>query len=547
MSLASLLLGKTTFFEAADSVGRREKGGWEKVVPTRLWRSTSDGNPMQRRAGSRLCLAILLSVALLGGLGAASVVGSGVGAAAEEPTVAGAIPPSAAEVPTGTGTATTAEAGVTARGSASSTDAASTAQSSDSIVERVEYDRLPSEPGRVEARIVYEIPDNVGSLRFGIVRGQYELVGMDGFEENGSGVFVWDETGDGGSVTIRHDAAESFRQEGEDEQYVGGTGDWAIVTRPQTRTEWSYRWDNPGLEYELAATTEGYAGKRFAFLGPYETVTETVSGEQLTLVVPDAADPASDPAEIVDSIAYASDRLRFGNRNEEAVTIVAPTGEVDWGPPGLAVGADARVVADARVDARINVWVHEYVHTRQYRDAQVAEGDAVADDAHWVIEGSADYYAALLSLEQGRIDFQAFHSVLERGTDAEYDDVVLADRSTWANNDAEYEKGALVVGAIDRELRESSDGSTTFQAVMQDWNDAETFTGGDLEDSAAEYGDEGLREFVETHTRTTAAPAAWDRDVHEQYFGGELARFDYRVVSDPSLAVGGPYRSGALS
>ena len=47
---------------------------------------------------------------------------------------------------------------------------------------------------------------------------------------------------------------------------------------------------------------------------------------------------------------------------------------------------------------------------------QARGGDAVADDAHWLIEGSADYYAALMSLREGRIDYETFRDVLERYT-----------------------------------------------------------------------------------------------------------------------------------
>ncbi|GAB3689609.1 hypothetical protein GCM10028857_25150 [Salinarchaeum chitinilyticum] len=425
---------------------------------------------------------------------------------------------------------------------------ASAAQSGGSIVERVEYGLRPGQPDRVEATISYEIPDGVETLTFWIIHGEYEVVGLDGFEETEQGTFEWTGTGDGGTVTIRHDVTESFREGDVDGRYVDGTADWAIVTRPQTGTRWNYTGTNPGLEYELATDGEGYAGDRFAFLGPHELHQETVSGEQLSLVVPDAADPASTPTEILDSVAYASEQLHFGdtNRNDEVVLIAAPTDGADWSPPGLAIGSDARVSADAAVDDPVNVWVHEYVHTRQYRDADRADGDAVADNAHWLIEGSAEYYATLTSYEQGLIDFETFQSVLERGTEPPAADAVLADRSTWVTNDAEYEKGALVVGAIDRKLRAATDGQATFQDVMERWNKADTFTAADLEAAAVALGGESVGEFVETYTRTDATPSVWGKNTHEQLFAVEQPRFDYSVVSEPPLSVSSPYRQGEL-
>ncbi|AGN01402.1 hypothetical protein L593_07275 [Salinarchaeum sp. Harcht-Bsk1] len=504
---------------------------------------------MQRRAESldrRLLALCLLTMALVGGLAVGTTAGAPVAGIAGGPDAG---PPTPVRPASDAATASSLDAGgalsTSEVGESTSIANASAAQSSDPIVERVEYDLLPAQPDTVEARITYEIPDEVGSLTFSIAQGQYDVVGTDGFTRN-DGTFEWDESGGGGTVTIRHPVTESFRAEGPDQRFVGGTGEWAIVTRPQTSTQWNYRFENPGLEYRLTTAGEGYAGKRFAFLGPHSTRSRTVGGEVLTLVVPDAADPASAPTEILDSVAYASDRLRFGNRNQEVVLIAAPTGEFDWGPPGLAIGADTRVAADQPVDAAVNVWVHEYVHTRQYRDADTVDGDAVADDAHWLVEGSADYYAALLSLEEGRIDYATFRNVLERGTMRPATDAVLTDRSTWADTDAEYEKGALVVGAIDRELRVASNGSETFQSIMSDWNSAETFRADDLEAAAERLGDESVREFVSAYTRTDATPSTWDRTTHSRLFGSDLPRFDYRVVSEPALSVIGPYRDGEL-
>jgi hypothetical protein len=528
---------------------------------------------MERRAGpdrSRWLTVLLVVLALAGGLAVAGA-GSGTATTAGD----GSILPGAQERPTtlGPGSATTtagagasgslAAASVAAPGTdatavATSTDAtpslagpsaaaadATGVQSDDTIVERVEYDLLPSQPDTVEARIVYEVPDGLRSLNVTVGGGQYEVRATDGFDASGGGTFEWDGSDGGGTITIRHAVDESFREESADQQFVGGTREWAIVTRPQTSTRWCCTNVASELEYRLATVGEGYAGDRFAFLGSHETLTESVDGEQLTLVVPDAADPASDPAEILASMTYASEQLRFENRNEEVVTIVAPA-SIDWGPPGLAIGADARVTADARVDDPVNVWVHEYVHTRQYRDAEVRGGDAVADDAHWLIEGSADYYAALMSLREGRIDYETFRDVLERGTEEPASGVVLAEPATWADNDAEYEKGALVVGAIDRELRAATDGTVTFQAIMAEWNSAETFTGDDLEAAVAGRADDDAGEFVRTHTRTEATPSTWDRTTHADRFDARIARFDYDVVSDPPLSIAGPYREGAI-
>jgi len=413
------------------------------------------------------------------------------------------------------------------------------------IVETVQYRRMPDRADRVEATIHYAIPENVESLRFRIPAGSYSVEVTDGFRETEDGAFVWDEHSEGPSVTIRHDVSESFRPEAADEHYAGGTADWAVVTRPQTNTNYTYYAPEPDVAYRLTVAGDGYAGEQMAYLGSYEEYSRIVDGERLVLVVPDAASPASEPGEILGSLAHASDRLRVGNRNDEVVVIAAPVGEVEWGPPGLAIGSDARVAADRSVDEPVNVWIHEYVHTRQYRDHRQPDGEAIADDASWLIEGSADYYGALFNHELGHTDFESFRNVLERGTREPAANAELADPGTWTA-DAEYEKGALVAAAIDLRLRTASDGEATLQQVLAEWNRQEQFEAADLEAAASAYGDASVRAFVEEHTRTDATPEPREREVHARHFDGAIAQFDYDATGDPQLSLTGPYRDGDL-
>ena len=420
----------------------------------------------------------------------------------------------------------------------------STTSSPDPIVETTTYRLLPDESTHVEAELRYEIPDGVDHLAFRIRRGSYDVVGTDGFEETSDG-FEWDGQSDVASVTIRHHVEESFHPQAVDDHYVGGGEGWALVARPQTEIEWRFFGGEPGVEYEMAVDGEGATGQRLAYLGPHEAHSTTVDGETLTLVVPGAADTTSSPDAILDSLEHASDRLRVGNRNDEVLVVAVPSDAADWSPPGLSLTADARVVDDAPVDGDVNVWVHEYVHTRQYRDHFDPNADAVDDDARWLVEGTADYYAALINLELGHLDFEAFQAVLERGSQAPAADVVLADRSTWDDTEADYQKGALVAGAIDHQIRVASDGDHTLQDVVREWNRAETFTADDLEAAAAEYGDESVREFVREYTRTDAAPSTWSEAEHRAYFETDLAQFDYSLDAEPRVT--GPYRSTDLT
>ncbi|KAB7516498.1 hypothetical protein DM867_05135 [Halosegnis rubeus] len=65
----------------------------------------------------------------------------------------------------------------------------------------------------------------------------------------------------------------------------------------------------------------------------------------------------------------------------------------------------------------------------------------------WSIEGGADYYAALETLRQDRIDFAEFQQFLGRA--ARYDGAVLAEPNTWSDLFVPYVKGRLVAGELD--------------------------------------------------------------------------------------------------
>ena len=130
--------------------------------------------------------------------------------------------------------------------------------------------------------------------------------------------------------------------------------------------------------------------------------------------------------------------------------IDAPTGP-DWGPLGIEYdGSDAWVRADARLDRVTNVWLHEYVHTRQQYD--------LTEATRWSEEGTADYYAALLTFEQGRITFSAFRDQRRRGSSGPAARSVLTNPDAWERN-ANYRKGALVWGVIDYHIRTAGDRS----------------------------------------------------------------------------------------
>ncbi|PSQ34339.1 hypothetical protein BRD11_04040, partial [Halobacteriales archaeon SW_12_69_24] len=237
------------------------------------------------------------------------------------------------------------------------------------------------------------------------------------------------------------------------------TDGWAIVrsptvgirtTRGRVAADERYRVDG-----------EGAAGPHMTYLGAHTTRVRNAD-QRFRLVVPEAAEMTATPAAALDTLEHASGRLGFGERDESVFVVVAPT-SVEWAATGLQRGDADLWIRDVQpVDTPTNAWIHEYVHTRQEHEP--------TRETRWTVEAMAEYYAALLPYEAGRISFQQFRRKLTRGRSDTYEDVVLAAPSTWEANDGDYVTGALVWGALDRRLNADA---TSMDAVAASFGTGE--------------------------------------------------------------------------
>ncbi len=184
-----------------------------------------------------------------------------------------------------------------------------------------------------------------------------------------------------------------------------------------------------------------------------------------------------------------------------------------------------------------NVWIHEYVHTRQDYD--------LAADLRWFTEASATYYAALATFEQDRISFDRFRDLLARGERSIHADSVLADPDSWQRN-ANYHVGALVSGELDRRLRLATDRERSLQTVLSRLNAAsETLSAARFRSIVADAADETVASAAERFTETAERPAVWDREQHGAAFAVAPARFTVEFVEERTVT--GPYRNRTLS
>ena len=401
---------------------------------------------------------------------------------------------------------------------------------------RLEQELVATEgPGEIEVVLRFEIPESVVGLWTGVPEGA-TVTDADGFERT-DGEYEWQ--GETRSPTLTYTVPADRRFEGGGLMFVD-TGEWALVERPET----SVRWQWVGTErVTLERTTSarlGAVGTHSAFLGDHVIDIRETGHGRMTVVIPSAASPVESPDAIHAGFEHAAENLRVGGRNEQVFVVVAPS--IDgWGIRGLQFGpSDVWVRDDSRLDDPDNVWVHEYVHTRQQYETN--------EEVHWFTEATAVYYAALLTLERGDIGFEAFHDRLASGERSPHADDVLADPATWTSG-PQYHKGPLVAADLDRRIRLASGGERDLQDVFRAMNDHDgTVTQSVFLDFVEEAGGPEVRAVAREHTETANGPTMWDEATHHKAFELTAPRIEYRLAEAPEeYRVSGPYRDRPLA
>ena len=400
----------------------------------------------------------------------------------------------------------------------------------------------PSEPGTVRAEVVFSIPDQVVELETG-VPGDATVVARDGFRAVGDGNYSWDERTARPSITLslQVNRTGTYHQRpaatGERGLMFAATSDWAIASVPSAPVWWSSLRREPPVSFarETAVEAAGVAGDRMAYLGPHTSRTQTIDGQEITLVVPEAARLEVAPDAIFESLSTAATGLP-ASPVPESLVIAAPTA-VDWGPYGLADGSDTWVRADQSLDVPGNVWIHEFVHLRQ--DFRTTA------ETRWIREGMPEYYAALFTLEAGHIDFDEFATHLDRGTRSRYENSVLADPDSWTGL-ANYAKGALVYGDLDRRIRTASDGGAAAVQVFEAMNGHEgPVDQAFLMEQIAAVSDSETAGAFDRYTTEPTPPSMWTIEAHDAAFRTAPPK----LVVEPagSVRIAGPYRNRSVA
>ena len=409
-----------------------------------------------------------------------------------------------------------------------------------------ELGRLTEQKGVYGVQHEYDIPTEVSVLEVTLPESS-TVRSQSGFLQEDERTYRWD--GQTESPTLGYELQanrsvdESGPIAGPGRLVYADVGDWGVVSQPATSHRWGWRGpQRVGFDRDVSVDGPGAVGDVLAFLGDHEEMTHEAHDQRFRLIIPDRASLAEEPADIFRSLEAASDTLRIGERDDELFMIATPTGSVDWGVRGLQTGpADLWTRDVERLADPDNVWLHEYVHTRQ--------GYTEASDLQWFTEGTATYYAALLTLEQEHISFEQFRNRLTVGTDQrQFRGSVLTDPDSWQSH-AEYHVGAAVSGKLDKRIRQATDREQSFQEVFRELNTRDDIVhASDFQEILETTSDNSVSDRGQQLTTTTERPVLWEEPRHREVFGDGLdpARITYAVGSE-SLSVSGEYRNRTVA
>ncbi|MFB6131028.1 MAG: hypothetical protein ABEJ28_09435 [Salinigranum sp.] len=348
------------------------------------------------------------------------------------------------------------------------------AAAGDSPIEFVyRYDRLPDSIGTVGIQVTVQLPSSITDFAFSLDHGA-SLEETTGFEKaDGEHDFRWTQTTRSPVFSYTADVNRHGQELGK--LISVDTDSWALIDLNNPGFQFHYRWrgsdSDPGwIRSDKLPKSRGYAGYDLVFLGsPVEVTTQTIGGGQtLRVILPQVTKRSgldNSPGDIVATIAAAADELDVGARDRE-INLFLVTDPLAGGYTISNAGAAGRNRPDdiwmnesRPLDVPNNLWIHEYVHTRQeFR---------TTSETRWLIEGIAEYYGALLSWKQGHISEADARNYLQTQDDS---DANLTDPSSWTGGNAAYTKGRRVVAALDGQIRRVTGGNANFQTVFRRLN-----------------------------------------------------------------------------
>jgi len=398
----------------------------------------------------------------------------------------------------------------------------------------------PDRPGSIGVVQTFVLPSEVSALRVSLDSG-VTVTESSGFTQESDGTWAWDGQTSNPTLRYRKQANQTTQASGplsaSGSFLFADPGPWALVRTPNIGLQWRYR-GSQSVQVSRATTVdgEGAVGGTTAFLGAHELYTQQANGQTFRLVVPNAADMESTPQRVLRGLANASRDMQVGDRDAEVFAVAAPTTGDRWAVQGLQVGSHDFWVRDSQsVESIGNAWLHEYVHTRQSFET--------AASAQWFTEASATWYAALLSLDEGAT-FTDIQQFLSRGESSPQADSVLSEPGSWQSN-ANYWKGALVLGELDRRIRLESNQRASLQAIFRSLNGrTDPVQNADIVAGVGSVATSSTKGAADRYTTTSAAPETWTSSAQREAFGSQPAQMQVTLDTGSDVRYSGPFRTG---
>lgn len=374
------------------------------------------------------------------------------------------------------------------------------------IHEQITMDRTPSEPGAVDVTIEYDVPSSVDELDTTVSLLQYDAVTVrstENFESEAGGTFAWSGDSETASITLRMRVSEDVRREG---SFGVERDDWAFSYLPTPYTSWHYVGEQPELETTTTVAGTGYAGTYYALDGATSVQTPSVDGVSLSIVTAPGGNPEYDYDEAIAAYRVANRELVGGNYlNESGIFVLPDDATHDRSALGTTWGESFWILDEhSSLDTVDNTFLHETVHTRLKFYGE--------DSSEWLTEAIAEYYGRVLTMNTNHASWSQFETALEVD-DARIRSSTLAKSKTWSSAYVPYEKGALVLAALDAQIRERTGGVKTLQDVI-----AYRFSDDDPYGDLATYenfsravvdvtNDESMQEWLDAYVAGDATPS----------------------------------------
>ncbi|WP_458211064.1 hypothetical protein, partial [Haladaptatus sp. NG-SE-30] len=364
----------------------------------------------------------------------------------------------------------------------------------------ISVERSADDQTTVRYHLVFETPREARA--FWLINYTGNMVSSSGFAEaetkGGDHALRWDGETESPTVTIVADVDSGNGREfaATDEWVLAPTPRLSVAWLPAGSDEWRYRHplqdDYPESSVEFAES--GVLGSAFTYIGKYEEYTHRADGQQFRMIVGAGATPASPPRKVFDSLGTASEQLP-GQSPDEVLLFVLPDPIWRGGYASPKYG-EFWVHEAASLSDPQNLWIHEYVHTRQSFE--------LGDRMTWFREASAAYFASDLSIRQGRTSQSAVAQTLSA---KQYDDAVLSKSNTWANPEVPYYRGALVLWALDAKIQQATDGKRSLLDVFDRMNRHDgPVTYADFKTIVADVTGQSMDSWLDQHVTTTATP-----------------------------------------